>query len=297
MQKVLMIDNARMMHLAVKARLADQDIEFASAYGGEEGLAAAENFRPDVILLDIDMPEMDGFEVCRRLKANPNTAAVQVVFLTGETSTEQKVKGLNLGAVDYVTKPFDIAELKARVRACLRTKYLLDLLAQHAMIDGLTGLWNRAYLTSRLQGELSLTQRSGGVLSCVMADVDHFKSINDTYGHGVGDQVLQAIAKTMKAQCRNEDIACRYGGEELVILMPNVPAPGAHAAAQRMLGALAALTIPVDSQPLKVTCSFGVADSSQEPSPAIVERADQALYASKRAGRNRVSIFAAADAA
>ena len=184
--KVLMIDNAKMMHGVVKARLTADGMEFHSAFDGVEGLLLAQTIRPDVILLDVEMPSPNGFEVCRCLKDDPTLSNIPVIFLTGVSSTDEKVRGLNLGAIDYVTKPFDAAELQARVRASLRNKELLDLLSKKAMIDGLTGLWNRSYLNQRLKEELAYVKRHKRPLACIMLDVDHFKSINDSHGHGFG---------------------------------------------------------------------------------------------------------------
>src|SRR5688500_2135270 len=226
-QKLLVIDDSMPIHMLVRARLNDEPIEMLSAYDGESGLTMAGEQLPDLILLDVDMPHPDGFEVCRRLKAEPRTNIIPVVFLTAASSTEEKIRGLNLGAVDYVTKPFEPAELRARVRASLRTKYLMDLLAKRAQIDGLTGLFNRAFFEHRLLAEMAQSRRVGRALACIMADVDHFKSINDQFGHPMGDEVLRAVANLFLEQCRTEDIVCRYGGEEFVVLMPGVDVEGA----------------------------------------------------------------------
>jgi two-component system cell cycle response regulator len=288
--KVLMIDNAKMMHGAVKARLTADGLDFHSAFSGEEGLALALKIDPDVILLDVEMPAPNGFEVCRRLKDNPALANIPVIFLTGVSTTEEKVRGLNLGAIDYVTKPFDAAELQARVRASLRNKELLDLLSKKAMIDGLTGLYNRGYLNQRLVEEQAYVKRHGDPLSFVMLDVDHFKSINDAHGHGFGDAVLKEIAGVLQQLCRAEDIPCRYGGEEFGILARNTNATAALLFAERLRAGIEASTFTRGAISVSVTCSLGVADSCGGVE-GVVDRADQALYESKRDGRNRVTLF------
>jgi len=289
-QKVLVIDDSDSIHALLKARLAHEPIELHSAAGGEQGLSLAQTLLPDLILLDVDMPEPDGFEVCRRLKADARTMPIPIVFLTGATSTDEKIRGLELGAVDYITKPFDPAELGARVRASLRTKYLLDLLARKAMIDGLTGLWNRAYFETRLNSELSLSRRSGNPLSCIMIDLDQFKQINDRHGHPFGDEVLRWVGQLLGELCRTEDVVCRYGGEEFVILTPNTAAPGAAHLAERIRAALENFSFRQHDAVVQVTCSLGVADVGKPPDPSLVELADQALYQAKDSGRNRVVV-------
>ncbi len=288
-QTVLLVDDSRPIHSVVKAWLATEPFRLLSAYGGKEALAAVAQFVPDLVLLDVEMPETDGFEVCRRLKADPATSNIPVVFLTGIASTEQKIRGLELGAVDYITKPFDPAELKARVRATLRTKYLMDLLAERALIDGLTGLWNRACFEKRLESELSMARRRGRPLSCVMIDVDHFKTINDTYGHPVGDEVLRFLGGLLTAACRTEDIVCRYGGEEFGILLPDASADQALIQADRLRLAILDHDAVHHSAPVKIACSFGVAEAHPtDDGPTLIAFADAALYKAKASGRNRV---------
>jgi diguanylate cyclase (GGDEF)-like protein len=287
-QKVLAIDDSEAIHALLRARLVSEPIELYHAAGGEEGLRCAAELLPDLILLDVDMPAPDGFEVCRRLKSQSRTQSILIVFLSGATSTEEKIKGLELGATDYITKPFDAAELRARVRVSLRTKYLLDLLARKAMIDGLTGLWNRTYFETRLSSELSLARRAGQPLACAMIDLDHFKQINDRFGHPFGDEVLRLIGQLLGETCRSEDVVCRYGGEEFVILAPNTVASAAVELAERVRGAVESFPFTFRGKPVKVTCSAGVADLQKSPPPSILEQADAALYQAKHGGRNRV---------
>jgi len=289
-QKILIIDDSPQIHALMKARLKDEAIAVHSADSGLTGLALATELQPDVILLDVNMPSMDGYEVCRRLKASPVTSAAPIIFLTGADSTEDKIKGLELGATDYITKPFDPAEMRARVRAALRTAYLLDLLSRKAMIDGLTGLWNRGYLDARLMAEVALARRSGRALSCIMLDVDRFKGVNDKFGHPFGDDVLKMVASRLNAGSRTEDVVCRYGGEEFAILLPNTARTGAVELADRMRLAIAAQTLRFRDQTVNVTCSMGVAEVQEgdEDGSAMLETADSALYQAKQTGRNRV---------
>ena len=285
--KVLVIDDSEMIHKLVRARLEDEPVEVHCAGSAEVGMAAAHALAPDLILLDVDMPGCDGFEACRRFKADPATASVPVIFLTGVSTPEQKVHGLDLGAVDYVTKPFDPAELRARVRAALRTRYLMELLAKRAMIDGLTGLWNRACFEQRLESELSLCRRSQRPLACALLDIDHFKKVNDGYGHPFGDEVLRGVAQLLQDSARSEDMVCRYGGEEFVLLLPNTRSSEAIALADRMREAVAAQAFSCRRTTVNVTCSIGLADNLDGRDARMVEIADKALYRAKQTGRNR----------
>jgi two-component system, cell cycle response regulator len=289
-QRVLIVDDTRNIHALVKARLAGEPVELHSAFTSSDGLAMSGTLLPDLILLDVDMPDIDGFEVCRRLKAQPATMNIPVVFLTGAGSTEAKIRGLELGAVDYVTKPFEPAELRARVRAALRTKYLLDLLNKKAMIDGLTGLWNRTYFDQTLAAQSSLAKRSGQAVSVVICDLDHFKGINDRCGHLTGDEALRCVAACMQATCRIEDVVCRFGGEEFGILVPNTPADRALIMAERLRKNIEKLQLNHRGVPVLVTCSFGIADLATCGDQNLVAAADAALYQAKQNGRNRIEI-------
>lgn len=174
--KILVIDDCLDTQLLIKARLSGEPVEVLSAVDGESGICSAIALEPDLILLDVDLPGRDGFAVCAELKNDPATMDVPIIFLTAAaTSTQDKIRGLELGAVDYITKPFDSAEILARVRASLRTRELVELLSKKAMIDGLTGLWNRAYLDLQVAAESVTAKRTHRPLSCIMVDVDRFK--------------------------------------------------------------------------------------------------------------------------
>jgi diguanylate cyclase (GGDEF)-like protein len=289
-QRILVIDDSKAMHGLLQARLNTEPLELHFSLDGEAGLAAAISLLPDLILLDIDMPQPDGFAVIRRLKSEPRTHNIPVIFLTGDTSTEQKIKGLELGATDYITKPFDAAELRARIRATLRAKYLMDLLSQRALLDGLTGLWNRVYFESRLASELVLLRNAQKPLSCLLVDLDHFKLVNDKHGHFFGDEVLKQVARLIVDSCRSEDVVCRYGGEEFVILAVNTTAEQAAELGERIREKILAHKWRHEGTDVSVTCSIGVSDLRRIPPPGMVEMADQALTKAKSAGRNRVIV-------
>jgi len=287
---VLVIDDSPDSIVIARACLAKEGLDVFWATSGRTGLAAAKKNKPDLILLDVNMPDMGGFEVCRELKANPELCMIPLVFLTGRDSPEDRVRGLDNGAVDYVIKPFDAVELRARVRAALRTKRLQDLLIQFAHIDPLTGLGNRRALMERLHQEWMRIQRHGGSVAFVMADVDHFKQINDTHGHHTGDRILSEIAKVIMKQCREIDFPTRYGGDEFAIVLPNCDTQGATQMAQRCRRTVEEATLLEDRANVAATLSFGIADSQGAPCEEnLVKEADEALYRAKQAGRNRIA--------
>jgi len=287
--KILIVDDSPQAIAIAKAHLAKDGLSIVGADSGQAGLNAAAREKPDLILLDVDMPDLSGFDVCRTLKADPELCMIPVIFLTAMDSTEQKVKGLDLGAVDYVMKPFDAFELQARVRAALRTKRFQDLLIECANIDPLTELPNRGALMERLQREWARVQRHGGPLSFIMADLDRFKQVNDTHGHSIGDRLLQEVAKAIVSQCRQVDLPARYGGEEFGIVVPGEAATGAARLAERCRRSIEDIHLRIRNKVVQTTASFGVADAQNVRSPdALVKRADKALYKAKKADRNAV---------
>ncbi len=289
--KVLIVDDSPDALALAKARLAKEGLDLIFAGGGSAGLSEARRKRPDLILLDVDMPDMSGFDVCRAVKADPELCMIPVIFLSGSSEADDKVKGLNIGAVDYVTKPFDAFELRARVNAALRTKHMQDLLIEYAKVDPLTGLANRRGLMERLAEEWARARRHGGKLALIMGDVDHFKHVNDTHGHTIGDRTLEAIAGAIAKQCRLSDLPARYGGEEFAIVVTDEQGNGAAMLAERCRQAVEAVQLDVGQDTIGPTVSFGVADAANADSPEmLIRHADEALYRAKNAGRNRVEI-------
>jgi diguanylate cyclase (GGDEF)-like protein len=287
--RVLVVDDSQDALLIARARLADEGLEIHWAGGGTEGLEAAQRIKPDLVLLDIDMPDLSGYDVCRAMKGEPDLCMIPVIFLSGCDGLEDRVKGLDIGAVDYVTKPFDAFELRARVRAALRTKRLQDLLTERAHFDPLTELPNRRALDDDLQREWGRLQRHCGCFSLIMADVDRFKLVNDTCGHPAGDDVLRGVARAIAGQCREIDLAARYGGEEFAIVVPHEEASGAVHLAERCRVAVQDLSVRAAGHAIRVTASFGVADTLGAASiQALIVRSDANLYRAKQAGRNAV---------
>jgi len=287
--KVLIVDDSSACLVLARARLEQDGLDVICADSGQAGLDSARREKPDLILLDMDMPDLSGVEVCRALKADRDLRMTPVVFLTATADTQQKVAALDSGAVDYITKPFDAFELRARVRAVLRTKRLQDLLIEHASIDPLTELPNRRALMQRLQEVWGRIQRRGGMVSLIMADIDHFKRVNDRYGHSAGDELLRRIAAAITHECRQTDFPGRYGGEEFLVVVPDEEVAAAAKLAERCRRSIENTRFRVGESPVGVTASFGVADSQVADSlEDLIELADQSLYGAKEAGRNCV---------
>ena len=287
--KVLIIDDSPDALAIARTRLLKENLDILCAANGQDGLEMAKREKPDLVLLDVDMPGLSGIDVCRRMKAEDDLCMIPIIFLSGAGGAEEKARGLDIGAVDYISKPFDAFELRARVRAALRTKHLQDLLIEYAHIDPLTGLPNRRALMEYLGREWARLQRHGGKLSLIMADIDHFKGVNDTFGHDAGDRVLQEVGRILRGECRHEDLPARYGGEEFAIIVPDVPATEAAGLAERCRQRIEEARVCVGANVLQTTISLGVADARDLPSAEILIRhADDMLYKAKSAGRNTV---------
>ncbi len=288
--RVLAIDDSDLVHRLLRARLRHERIDLQSVRTAADGLRVARETVPDLILLDIDLDDSDGFEVLAQLKADPATHDIAVIFVSASNETMDRVRGLDLGAVDFVGKPFDVTELRARVRSALRMQRLLRMLSQRAQLDGLTGLWNRAYLDDRLRKEVAGALRHGTPLSLILCDLDRFKSLNDTFGHPFGDEVLERAAAILVGG-RAQDVACRYGGEEFAVIVPAAHADEAAGVAERHRSRIEQVTWN-ERPSVRISASFGVADLSGldgDPTPEkLVAAADAALYVAKTSGRNRV---------
>ena len=264
---------------------------------GEAVLNACAEDAPDVVLLDVSMPGMDGYEVARVLKSRPVTADIPIVFVTGSCETRQKVQGFSLGANDYITKPFHRDELVARVEVAIRIKQHSDALkaanaqlAALSVTDELTGLYNRRHLDQRLAEEVALAKRHQFPLSCLMVDVDRFKRINDTFGHQEGDRVLQVVAQVLRESTRVSDVVGRYGGEEFMVITPGTPLLSACKLGERIRTRTEAQDVQAAGDVIHITVSIGVAQLGQADTPeSLVASADRALYMVKRSGRNRVA--------
>ncbi|MGD9948051.1 MAG: diguanylate cyclase [Desulfobulbus sp.] len=291
--KVLIIDDEP-ANIKILAEALRAEYETLFATNGERGLRLAVEQLPDLILLDIMMPGIDGYAVCRALKADNRIKNIPVIFITARSQLEDELHGLSLGAVDYITKPFQAPIVKARVRTHLDLKRKYDLLESLAALDGLTEIANRRRFDEALEEEWSRCLRSLLPLSLVMMDIDFFKPFNDHYGHTTGDDCLRRVARAIK-RClpRGGDLAARYGGEEFVGLLPETDSKGTLEVAERLRNAVDQLNIPHERSSVAdhITMSLGVATtvpSNKKDHLVLVKSADARLYQAKANGRNQV---------
>lgn len=274
---------------------------YYEAEDGMEGFKILLSSPVDIILCDLEMPRIDGFKFLRMLKTRPDHQDVPVIILTGMNDRERKIKGLEQGASDYITKPFDPEELVARVNIHLKIKKLQDdlrrsneLLLELSNTDHLTGLFNRRYMMKALDKELQRSVRNGGNLSLIMLDIDHFKRVNDSFGHLQGDVVLQNVALLLQKELRSYDCAARYGGEEFVAILPDSSLKESVLVADRIRLAVQKTIFNGPLDKLSLTVSLGVASFSLEQTPTVdgfIKLADDALYRAKGNGRNRVEFY------
>ncbi|MBV5338318.1 MAG: diguanylate cyclase [Deltaproteobacteria bacterium] len=274
---------------------------FSRYYEAEDGLEGFKKLLSspvDIILCDLEMPRIDGFKFLSMLKSRPELQDVPVIILTGMEDRERKIKGLEQGASDYITKPFDPEELVARVKVHLKIKKLQDelkrsneLLLELSNTDHLTCLFNRRYMMEVLDKEVHRSSRKGGSLSLIMLDIDNFKKVNDEFGHLQGDAVLQMVALQLQKELRSYDYAARYGGEEFVVILPDSALKDTLLVADRIRLAVQETIFNEPLEKLRLTVSMGVACFSREHSPtvdAFIKLADDALYRAKANGRNRI---------
>ena len=288
MAHVLVADDSLVVRSLLRRQLEDHGYAVVEAADGDEALAICHDRKPDVVLLDVEMPKLDGYGVLRSMRKDPDLAEIPVVFLTARATTDDVVEGLRLGAHDYLRKPFEPAELVARVSAALRVKVLQDQLRAMSRTDSLTGLANRRRLQDHLLAVCSSAQRHEHSVGLLMVDVDHFKAVNDTLGHDAGDGVLRVVASRIAAACRMEDLAGRWGGEEFVVVAPLTDPTGATDLGERVRTHVADGPVHTgNGSALDVTVSVGAAAGSNDPD-ALLRAADASLYEAKRTGRNKV---------
>lgn len=292
-QKVLVVDDAA-INRQVLAELLKADHTVILAKSGEQALALAAQHQPDLMLLDVVMPEINGYDVLRQLKSDPRTSAIAVIFITGLDTPEDEEHGLMLGASDYITKPFNLAVVRARVRCHLQLARQRRMLETLANIDGLTEISNRRHFDDRYATEWARAVRDGHSLSVAIIDIDFFKDYNDRAGHAMGDRVLQAVASVLASGMqRSTDLVARYGGEEFVLLMPGTDEKGAVQVTNRLREAINKLAMPFPDATgiAHVSVSIGGATlqpDTDEPAADLLKAADDHLYRAKRAGRNQV---------
>ena len=251
----------------------------------------------DLILLDIEMPDINGYDVCKRIKNNETIKNIPIIFITGRTSQEDEEYGLNLGAIDYITKPFNKAIVKLRIKNYLNLKIKNDMLEKLSMYDGLTNIKNRRFFDETFEKTFSEIKRDKKSLAVLMIDIDFFKPYNDNYGHGQGDETLRKVAKALeKTIKRASDFVARYGGEEFVILLKDINKDGVEAVANNLLNAVRELKITHEFSKIEnyVTVSIGVSyynSSSDITKLELLLKADETLYNVKNSGRNNFAIL------
>jgi diguanylate cyclase (GGDEF)-like protein len=305
--KILVVDDSPTQLDWLVQVLAKEGYTVATAVDGRDAIRKVRSDAPDLVLLDMILPDMDGLEVLRIVKARPDDQFIPVIILSVKSDLDTKVAGLRIGADDFLAKPFAEAEILARCAAMLRIKHLQEKLREaqrrleeQTVTDALTGLKNRRFFDERLHEEFRRAQRYGDYLSLIMIDLDHFKAVNDRHGHQAGDSVLREAASLLRGSIRDPDICARYGGEEFAVILPKTHMQGALTVAERVWRALGAkeyaLPAGAGAPAVQVTASLGVAfyPSKDISSGELLLRfADQALYQAKQAGRNTICLFQA----
>jgi diguanylate cyclase (GGDEF)-like protein len=293
---ILVADDSMVVRAVLRRQLETDGHTVVEAVNGEEAIDACREYHPDVILLDVEMPVLDGHATLTRLKADPQLKDIPVVFLTGRVDTVDVVNGLRLGAHDYLRKPFEANELMARVSAALRTKWLQDELRTRnaeldrvSRIDMLTNIYNRRHLDEHLRQVISAARRHDRTVGVLIVDIDHFKEVNDEHGHLAGDVVLREVAARLQQAMRTEDALGRWGGEEFLAVLTDTPPEGVRIMAERLRQVIAAAPFILDDgSRIRVTVSVGHTNGTED-AEVLVHRADDALYVAKAEGRNRVA--------
>jgi diguanylate cyclase (GGDEF)-like protein len=319
---VLLVDDNPFNLRALTDMMEENGYEAVIALSGRKAIERIRIQKPDIILTDVTLPEMDGYQFCRLIKSNPETEDIPVIFLTVHSDSEDVVKGFEAGGVDYVTKPFNLIELKMRIQTHLDLKKFNDLQRQnydelqkthnklmkaHEIIraqneelrgiayelalmsktDALTGLYNRRFIIEKLEEEMARYQRNRKVFALIMADIDDFKQLNDTYGHDCGDAILKLVSATLSGNIRSIDSLARWGGEEFLILLPETPECGARILAERTREAIVNRCFVYNEIRIALSLTFGIAAYEGEGDvEGLIKRSDNAMYAGKHNGKN-----------
>lgn len=288
---ILVVDDIAEDVTLLRFQLESEDYAVLEAFNGMQALASAEEHLPDLILLDVMMPGMTGLDVIKQLKQNNRLAKIPVILVTANSDDNSVVEGLDIGAYDYIIKPYNHTVMSARVRAALREKERQDLLERWATIDPLTGINNRRFFFSETEWEFERAKR-GALMSLLLLDIDKFKNVNDAHGHLAGDKCLVTLANLLQQSFRKVDIYGRFGGEEFIICLPDTPVQAAGEVAERLRVKIAATDIEYEQTNFHVTASIGVTayHSADQHLADMIKRADAALYRAKQNGRNRVEM-------
>lgn len=290
-QPVLIVDNDESIRQLLESKLTEYGHRVATARNGAEALDLAGDFSPQLILLKVSMPGMDGFEVCRRLKDDPETRGIPVIFLTARAESIDKMDGLNIGGLDYITTPFDDAELLARTTSALRLKQLQDELSSPAEADSLTGLLNRPFFTVQYHRECNRSRRYDSLFAMVVVDIDRFEQINRTHGSAFGDSVLREMASILREQTRESDYVARWGSDEFALMLPEGNLPKAIGFAKKLYAAVADHEFGPAETKIRLTVSIGVASrqnlGGRDPGD-LLKLARQCLHGAKEEGGDRI---------
>ena len=307
--QILVVEDSRTQADALAGVLSREGHRVTVAQDGREAIRRVRTDAPDLVLLDLVLPDMDGLEVLRIVKARPDDQFTPVILLSAKSDLDSRVTGLRIGADDFLAKPFAEAEVVARVGAMLRIKSLQDQLRaaksqleKLSVTDGLTGLFNHRHFQERLHEEFRRAQRYSDPVSLMMLDLDHFKSVNDEFGHPFGDVVLKGTADLLRHSVRDPDICARYGGEEFAVILPKTHLAGALSVAERIWRELGLQRYPLEAvdpatgkpRHLTVTASLGIAffpSKDIATAELLVKHADEALYRAKREGRNTICLY------
>lgn len=309
MSRVLIVDDVP-LGIKLLGELLSGEYEVMVATNGRKALEIAKNHDPELILLDVVMPEMDGFETCRRLKEDPQTADIPVIFVTAMSETEDIVRGFEVGGQDYILKPFRKNEVLARVKTHIELRKAKKLLVQYAqelekkneelqyllskmecmaMTDYLTGLYNRRKAIELMNNEVARSRRGGKPLCVLMLDIDDFKKVNDSLGHEAGDYVLKEVAALLTANKRNYDILARWGGEEFILLLCETNIEEGLSMAERIRHAVCTRQLTYQGRSFSISVTIGIAEMSPEDDlEQVIRKADAAMYQGKQMGKNRV---------
>lgn len=292
--KVLVVDDVKTNVKLLTEILEDEGYTVHSAYSGVGLRELVHSLHPDIILLDIMMPGIDGFEVCRQLKKDFELKDIPIIMVTARTDGKDIRQALEMGAFDYIKKPVDEVEVLARVQSALRFKQQQDALKVLAMRDGLTGVYNHSLLLELLDRELAKQERNRKGICFAMLDIDHFKKINDTYGHMAGDLILQELCRILTRELRKSDVVGRYGGEEFGIILPEITEEDAYLLCDRVRRTVEDNHFQLEDRTVRITISIGLCFKSGEEellTGEMIKRADEALYRAKNHGRNRIEGF------
>jgi diguanylate cyclase (GGDEF)-like protein len=312
MAKILIVDDSP-VEIKIIRRLLPDEYEIIEAGDGQTAIELAISTLPDIILLDVIMPGLDGYSACRALKSIPAIADTPVIFITVLANSQDMIKGFDAGGQDYVTKPFNSPELCARIKVHLELKrskeklldYAKELEAKNrelnqlvvklentAMTDYVTGLENRRSMTRRIKEQLAGLIRSGGNATLILADIDDFKKVNDTFGHECGDAVLKDVAELMKLVVREDTVIARWGGEEFLLMLPDTDLAGGRVSAGRLREVIETAAFSYQEKTFSVTLTLGVAELDQDYGFDVsIRNADEALYRGKNMSKNCVVCF------